>query len=84
MTACCVVRPVTMSVRYASIPWSSETRVPLEEEADPARRREVEVEAPSSGARTEGSPTCILRAAELVLPVLATIFPGLNESTRRC
>ncbi|PKA62378.1 hypothetical protein AXF42_Ash009263 [Apostasia shenzhenica] len=75
ITACWAVRPVIRSVRLASIPWSSETRVPLEEEADPAQRRDVEVEAPSSGARTEGSPACRLRAAELVLRVLATIFP---------
>ncbi|PKA54367.1 hypothetical protein AXF42_Ash000200 [Apostasia shenzhenica] len=65
-----------MSVRFASIPWSSETRVPLEEEADLAWRREVEAEALSSGARTEGSPACRLRVAELVLRILATIFPG--------
>ncbi|PKA57532.1 hypothetical protein AXF42_Ash020076 [Apostasia shenzhenica] len=73
-----------MSVRFASIPWSSETRVPLEEEADPARCREVEVEAPSSGARTEGSPACRLRAAELVLRVLATIFSVFPKHRPRC
>ncbi|PKA65722.1 hypothetical protein AXF42_Ash013137 [Apostasia shenzhenica] len=76
-------RSVTKSVRFASIPCNSIMRVSLEEEVDPVQCRDVEAEASSPGALTDGPPACVLRAAELVLRVLATILSSLNESTRR-